>query len=43
MKSFCLKKRDNLSDVMDVLATFSDDFMEDGRDDSPPQERDFDI
>jgi antitoxin VapB len=36
------KKRDNLSDVMDIFAAFSDDFMKDGRDDSPPQQRDFD-
>lgn len=37
------KKQDNLSDVMDIFAAFSDDFMEDGRDDSPPQERNFDL
>jgi antitoxin VapB len=36
------KKQDNLSDVMDIFAAFSDDFMEDGRNDTPPQERDFD-
>jgi len=37
------KKQDNLSDVMDLFAAFSDDFMEGGRDDPPPQERDFDL
>ncbi len=36
------KKRDNLSDVVDIFAAFSDDFMQDGRVDPPPQERDFD-
>ncbi|MEE9426403.1 MAG: type II toxin-antitoxin system VapB family antitoxin [Methylococcales bacterium] len=37
------KKRDNLSDVIDIFAAFSDDFMEEGRDDPPPQERDFNL
>jgi antitoxin VapB len=37
------KKRDNLSDVMDIFSAFSDDFMKEGRDDPPPQERDFDL
>ena len=37
------EKRDNLSDVMDIFAAFSDDFMEDGREDPPPQEREFDL
>ncbi len=37
------KKRDNLSDVVDIFAAFSDDFMQEGRDDPPPQERDFDL
>jgi antitoxin VapB len=37
------KKRDNLSDVMDIFASFPEDFMEEGRDDSPPQERNFDL
>lgn len=37
------KKQDNLSDVMDLFAAFPDDFMKDGRDDSPPQARDFDL
>ncbi len=36
------KKQDNLSDVMDIFATLPDDFMQDGRIDTPPQERDFD-
>ena len=37
------KKQDNLSDVMDIFAAFSDDFMEGERVDPPPQERDFDL
>jgi antitoxin VapB len=37
------KKQDNLSDVMDIFASFPEDFMEEGRDDSPPQERNFDL
>ena len=37
------KKQDNLSDVMDLFAAFPDDFMEEGRDDTPPQERRFDL
>ena len=36
------KKQDNLSDVLDIFESFPDDFMQDGRDDPPPQERDFD-
>ena len=35
--------KDNIADAFDLIAGFSDDFMEDGRDDSPPQERDFDL
>jgi len=35
-------KRKNLLEVLDIMAGFSDDFMEDGRGDLPPQERDFD-
>ncbi len=31
-----------LAGVLDIFADFSDDFMKDGRDDLPPQERDFD-
>lgn len=37
------KKQDNLSDVMDLFAAFSDDFMQGERVDPPPQERDFDL
>ena len=37
------KKENNLLSVLDILAGFSDDFMQDGRDDLPPQERDFDL
>jgi len=37
------KKREDLSDVLDILATMPDDFMEEGRSDPPPQERDFDL
>lgn len=36
------KKQNDLSDVMDIFASLPDDFMENGRDDAPPQERDFD-
>ena len=35
------KKQDNLSDVMDIFAALPDDFMQDGRIDTPPQERNF--
>ncbi len=35
------KKQENLADVMDLFAALPDDFMEDGRSDPPPQERDF--
>ncbi len=34
------KKPDNLSDVLNIFEAFSDDFMQDGRDDPSPQERD---
>lgn len=37
------KKRNNLSDALDIIDSFSDDFMQDGRNDLPPQERDFDL
>lgn len=37
------KKRDNLSDVLDLFAALPDDFMAEGRGDLPPQERDFDL
>ena len=36
------EKRDDLSDVLVVLSSMPDDFMEDERNDPPPQERDFD-
>ena len=35
------KKRDDLSDVLDLFASLPDDFMEEGRQDPPPQARDF--
>ena len=35
-------KRKNLADVFNIITSFSDDFMQDGRDDLPPQERNFD-
>ncbi len=34
--------KNNLLEVLDILASLPDDFMADGRDDLPPQERDFD-
>nr|CAA6830511.1 MAG: AbrB/MazE/SpoVT family DNA-binding domain-containing protein [uncultured Thiotrichaceae bacterium] len=36
------KKPENLSDVLDIFAALPDDFMQEGREDLPPQERDFD-
>ena len=36
------QKRDDLSDVLDVYSSMPDDFMEESRNDPPPQERDFD-
>ncbi len=36
------KKQDNLLDVLDIFAAMPDDFMENGRNDPPPQERNFD-
>jgi len=36
------EKRDDLSDVLDIFSSMPDDFMEDGRNDPPPQDRDFD-
>jgi antitoxin VapB len=36
------EKRDDLSDVLDVFPSMPDDFMEESRNDPPPQERDFD-
>lgn len=35
-------KHRNLAGVLDILASMPEDFMADGRDDPPPQERDFD-
>jgi len=35
-------KRKNLLEALDIIMSFSDDFMKDGREDLPPQERDFD-
>lgn len=35
-------KRKNLTDVFNIITSFSDDFMQDGRNDLPPQERNFD-
>jgi len=36
-------KKENIADAFDLITGLSDDFMEDGRDDTPPQERDFDV
>lgn len=36
------KKPDDLSDVIDLFESFPDDFMQEGRNDLTPQERDFD-
>lgn len=36
-------KRKNLLEALDILASLSDDFMEDGREDLPPQKRNFDL
>lgn len=33
--------RADLSEVLDILAALPEDFMSEGRSDSPPQERDF--
>lgn len=35
-------KRQNLAEVLDILAGMPDDFMAEGRQDLPAQERDFD-
>ena len=37
------KKKENLLHVLDIFAAMPDDFMEEGRSDPPPQERDFDL
>ena len=34
--------KNNLLEALDLLASLPDDFMADGRNDTPPQERDFD-
>lgn len=34
--------RTDLSEVLDILASLPEDFMSEGRNDPPPQERDFD-
>ena len=36
-------KRKNLLEALDILASLPNDFMEDGREDLPPQERNFDL
>ena len=36
-------KKENLAHAFDLITSLSDDFMQDGRDDLPPQERDFDV
>lgn len=36
-------KKDNIIDAFDLITSLSDDFMQDGREDTPPQERDFDV
>lgn len=36
------KKPDDLSDVLAIFAALPDDFMQEGRNDPPPRERDFD-
>jgi antitoxin VapB len=36
------KKKENLLYVLDIFAAMPDDFMEEGRNDPPPQQRDFD-
>lgn len=37
------KRRNDLSDVLDIFADLPDDFMQDGRVDPLPQERNFDL
>ncbi len=37
-----LPKKKTLGAAFDLITQLSDDFMADGRDDTPPQERDFD-
>ena len=35
------KKKENLLQVLDIFAAMPDDFMEEGRSDPPPQQRNF--
>ncbi len=36
-------KKENLADAFDLITGLSADFMQEGRDDEPPQERNFDV
>ena len=36
-----LKKKENMLHVLDIFTAMPDDFMEEGRSDPPPQQRDF--
>jgi antitoxin VapB len=36
-------KKENIADAFDLITGLSDDFMQDGREDTLPQERDFDV
>jgi len=36
------EKQNDLSDVLDIFSSLPDDFMEEDRNNPPPQERDFD-
>lgn len=37
------KKKSDLSDVLEIFDNFPEDFMQEGRNDPPPQERNFDL
>lgn len=37
------KRPDNLLDVLDLFESLPDDFMQGGRNDPPPQQRDFEL
>ena len=37
------KKQENLAGVLDIFANMPDDFMSEGRNDPPPQARDFEL
>ncbi len=37
-----LPKKKNLAEAFELITQLSDDFLADGRDDTPPQERNFD-